>query len=51
MAYLVVLDMDVYDVVLGMDWLSAYHAMVDCYKKRVTVRPPDGPAIMFCGGK
>ena len=30
-ADLVVLDMAVCDVVLGMDWLSAYHATVDCY--------------------
>ena len=51
MADLVVLDMVVYDIVLGMDWLSAYHAMIDCYKKRVTVHPPDEPTIMFCGGK
>ena len=51
MADLVVLDMAVYDVVLGMDGLSEYHATVDCYKKRVIVRPPNEPSIVFCGGK
>ena len=50
-ADLVVLDIAGYDVVLGIDWLSSYHVTVDCYKKRVTVRPPDGPALVFCGGK
>ena len=50
-ADLVVLDMAMYDVVLGMDWLSTYHATVACYKKRVIVHPPDGPTFMFCDGK
>jgi len=27
-----------YDFILGMNWLSAYHASVNCYEKRVTFR-------------
>ena len=50
-ADLVVLDMAGYDVVLDMDCLSGYHTTVDCYKKRVTIHPPDRPSIIFCGGK
>ena len=29
---LVVLDMVGYDIILGMDWLVAHHASMDCYK-------------------
>ena len=50
-ADLVVLDMVGYDIVLGMDWMSAYHATVDCHKKRVTISPPGGPVIVFSGGR
>ena len=35
LADLHVLDMDDFDVILGMDWLSSYHAITDCYKKIV----------------
>jgi hypothetical protein len=31
--------------------MLAYHATIDFYKKTMTIHPPDGPAIMFCGGK
>ena len=37
---LVVLDMFDYEVILGMDWLSKYHASIDCKKKIVIFRPP-----------
>ena len=33
---LIVLDMVDYEVILGMDWLSKYHASIDCMKKIVT---------------
>ena len=33
---LILLDIQDFDVILGMDWLSTYHAIVDCYSKRVT---------------
>ena len=34
---LVVLEMEDYDIILGMDWLSKYHAYVDYYHKMVTI--------------
>lgn len=30
-AGLILLDMTDFDVILGMDWLLAYHAIVDCF--------------------
>ena len=32
---LIVLDMQDFELILDMDWLSKYHATIDCYKKRV----------------
>jgi hypothetical protein len=37
---LILLDIQDFDVILGMDWLSTYHASVDCYSKRVTFHIP-----------
>ncbi|XP_070004991.1 uncharacterized protein [Nicotiana sylvestris] len=34
---LLLLDMVDFDVILGMDWLSPYHATLDCYAKTVTL--------------
>ncbi|XP_024022413.1 uncharacterized protein LOC112091908 [Morus notabilis] len=36
-ADLIILPMSLFDVVLGMDWLSKYGAIVDCYRRRVTL--------------
>ena len=30
---LVLLDLQDFDVILGMDWLASYHAFVDCFGK------------------
>ena len=30
---LVLLDLQDFDVILGMDWLASYHASVDCFGK------------------
>ena len=35
MADLILLDIHDFDVILGMDWLSRHHAIVDCYEKRL----------------
>ncbi|RVW85873.1 Retrovirus-related Pol polyprotein from transposon 17.6 [Vitis vinifera] len=37
---LVLLDLQDFDVILGMDWLASYHASVDCFEKRVTFSIP-----------
>ncbi|XP_070014823.1 uncharacterized protein [Nicotiana sylvestris] len=34
---LLLLDMVDFDVILGMDWLSPYHAILDCHAKTVTL--------------
>ncbi|TYK03544.1 retrotransposon protein, putative, Ty3-gypsy subclass [Cucumis melo var. makuwa] len=46
---LLVLDMQDFDVILGMDWLSANHASVDCFCKEVIFNPPSGPSFKFKG--
>ena len=38
-ANLVVLPMFSYDVILGMDWLAKYSAVIDCARKQVTLSP------------
>ena len=32
-----VMDLSKFDVILGMDWLTAYRVIIDCERKRVTV--------------
>ncbi|KAL0534116.1 hypothetical protein IC582_028397 [Cucumis melo] len=46
---LLVLDMQDFDVILGMDWLSANHASIDCFSKEVVFNPPSGPSFKFRG--
>ena len=31
-----IMDMSGFDVILGMDWLTAYRVVIDCERKRVT---------------
>ncbi|RVW60053.1 Retrovirus-related Pol polyprotein from transposon 17.6 [Vitis vinifera] len=46
---LVLLDLQDFDVILGMDWLASYHAFVDCFEKRVTFSIPGQPKFSFEG--
>ncbi|KAA0056676.1 gag protease polyprotein [Cucumis melo var. makuwa] len=46
---LLVLDMQDFDVILGMDWLSANHANIDCFGKEVVFNPPSGASFKFRG--
>ena len=41
LADLIVLYMIEYEIILGMDWLSKYHAKIDCRKKIVVFHPLD----------
>ena len=43
------LDIDDFDVILGMDWLSRHHATVDCYRKEVRFCRPGQTEVMFYG--
>ncbi|KAL0556819.1 hypothetical protein IC582_005336 [Cucumis melo] len=46
---LLVLDMLDFDVILGMDWLAANHASIDCSRKEVAVNPPSMASFKFKG--
>ncbi|KAL0548854.1 hypothetical protein IC582_013330 [Cucumis melo] len=47
---LIVLDMLDFDVILGMDWLAANHASIDCSRKEVTFNPPSMASFKVKGG-
>ena len=51
LADLILMDMYDYDVILGMDWLEAYHASVDCFRKEVVFRPLREPEFQFKGSR
>src|SRR5262249_30856678 len=42
-----ILDIHDYDVILGMDWLSQHHALLDCQKRRVLFRIPREKELCF----
>ena len=47
-AYLILLDIHDFDVILGMDWLSRHHATVDCYRKEVRFcRPRETEVVLY----
>ncbi|KAL7247390.1 hypothetical protein ACSBR2_002327 [Camellia fascicularis] len=47
----VVMPMSGFDVILGMDWLSSYRAVIDCYRQRVTVCTLSGDCFHFLGDR
>ena len=46
----IVLDMTNFDIILGMDWLTDYHATID-YFHRVTFCTPEGDHFYFMGDR
>ncbi|XP_070008578.1 uncharacterized protein [Nicotiana sylvestris] len=46
---LLLLDMIDFEVILGMDWLSPYHAVLDCYAKNVSLAMPGLPRLEWKG--
>ncbi|XP_070011001.1 uncharacterized protein [Nicotiana sylvestris] len=46
---LLLLDMVDFDVILGMDWLSLYHAILDCHAKTMTLALPGLPRLEWRG--
>ncbi|KAA0037241.1 ty3-gypsy retrotransposon protein [Cucumis melo var. makuwa] len=46
---LLVLDMQDFDLILGMDWLSANHASIDSFHKEVVFNPPSRTSFKFKG--
>ncbi|EXB73268.1 Transposon Ty3-I Gag-Pol polyprotein [Morus notabilis] len=49
-ADLIILPMNQFDVVLGMDWLLRYGAIVDCHRMRVTLTTGSDTTITYQGG-
>jgi hypothetical protein len=48
-ANLVVISLGAFDVVLGMDWLSQYRAVISCFWKTVLLQAPSGKEVVFLG--
>ena len=46
-----VMDMSKFDVILGMDWLTAYRVVIDCERRRVTAYTQDSTRVVFQGDK
>ena len=44
---LVELEILEFDVILGMDWLSAHHTILECFNKVVTLSIPSKPVIRY----
>jgi hypothetical protein len=48
-ANLVVISLGAFDVILGMDWLSQYRAVISCFWKTVLLQAPSGREVVFLG--
>ncbi|XP_015159293.1 uncharacterized protein [Solanum tuberosum] len=46
---LILLDMVDFDVILGKDWLSPYHAVLNCHAKTVTLSMSGIPPVLWQG--
>ena len=46
-----IMDMSEFDVILGMDWLTAYRVVINCELRRVTAYMQDGTRVVFQGDK
>ena len=42
-----IMKMSEFDVILGMDWLTAYRVVIDCERRRVTAYTQDGTCVVF----
>ena len=51
LANLILTDTYDYDVIFGMNWLAAYHASVDCFRKEVVFRPLGEHEFHFKGSR
>jgi hypothetical protein len=46
-ANLMVIPLPNFDVILGMDWLHRYRAIISCFWKTVSLEAPSGQTITF----
>ena len=49
MVDLIPLELHDFDIILDMNWLSKYKALIDCYAKTVTFQTPEGERMIFEG--
>ena len=42
-----IMDMLEFDVILGMDWLTAYRVVIDCERMRATTYTQEGTRVVF----
>ena len=42
-----VMDIWDFDVILGMDWLTAHQVVIDCVSRRITAYTPNGILVTF----
>ena len=48
---LMIMDMSEFDVILGMDWMTAYRVVIDCESRMVIAYTQDGTRVVFQGDK
>ena len=46
-----IMDMSEFDVILWMDWLTAYKVVIDCERRWVTAYTQDDTRVVFQGDK
>ena len=46
-----IMDISEFDVILGMDWLTAYRVVIDYERRRVAAYTQDGTHVVFQGDK
>ena len=46
-----VMDMSEFEVILGMDWLTAHRVVIDCDRMRVIAYTPDDTCVVFQGNR
>ena len=46
-----IMDMSKFNVILGMDCLTAYRVVIDCERRRVTAYTQDSTRVVFQGGQ
>ena len=46
-----VMDISEFNVIIGMDWLTAHWVVINCDRRRVTAYTQDGSCVMFQGDK
>jgi len=46
---LILLGIQGYDVILGMDWLAKYRVTIDCNQKMLVLVTPEGESLVYKG--